>query len=309
MNTLRFSRVLLIFIFSYFTFVCCQSEKLSVEPENNTVDKKEDYNVDCEERMQEWLNFLCSSECAGRYVGTEGSRKASDYIVSELTAMGFEPTVQEFKVSDVNLRNIVVIIPGSRDSCIVIGAHYDGQFPSTESKHYPAANDNASGVVTLLRIALDLSKKKISCPYSLYLCFWDGEENTLGKPFKGSSYYVNNFEKVKNIKYYQNIDSVGHDHRKSFRMYYYGDWVVQCAIPYIQNNYDFYYTEVAFRDKGEGSSDYVSFSKQGVSFLNIVNTHPTDCRYHYHSVADTPDAISISLLSTMADIAEKVMLL
>lgn len=297
MNVSKYSKCLLIFLVFYFASVSCQVviEESDIQTDENEI------------RMTQWLNYLCSSDCSGRFPGTEGSLKASEYIISQLTLMGYEPLIQEFKVADVIMRNVVVTIPGTKDSCIVIGAHYDGQYASTEKDHYPAANDNASGVVTLLRVANDLSAKRVSCPYSIQLCFWDGEESTLGKPFKGSGYYVSCSQELKRIKYYHNLDSVGHDHKRSYKIFYYGEWIKKEVVPFVQDNYDLNFTEVAFKDRGAGSSDYVSFSKKGVPVINVFNDHSSGCHYHYHSVTDTPDAISIPLLSTMAAIVEDVM--
>lgn len=304
MSGLKSSKSILLLIVSIVITSSCQSLSIQSNEEDQTA---ESYQEECELIMTEWLNYLCSKECAGRYPGTEGSRNASDFIVSQLSSMGYKPSVQEFNVSDVTMRNILVAIPGLKDSSIVIGAHYDGQFPSNSSNHFPAANDNASGVVTLLRVAKDMSKKLVNCPYSICLCFWDGEENTLGNTFKGSGYYVSCSKELGKIKYYHNIDSVGHDHESSYRLFYYGEWVEKKAVPFVLDNCNLRFTEVTFRDKGVGSSDYVSFSKVGIPVINIVNDHSSGCNNLYHSVTDTPDAISITLLSTMANIVEIVM--
>lgn len=299
MNVLGYSKYLLFVVLIAVISTTCKHLSISDELDINCLNESE-------QKMKGWLDFLCSEECAGRYVGTEGNKKACDYIIAQLSSMGYSPSIQEFTFSDVTLHNVIVSIPGEKDSCIVVGAHYDGQFPSKVDAHYPAANDNASGVVTLLKIANDIVDINFKCTYGILLCFWDGEENTLGKCFKGSDYYVTNCSDLK-IKYYHNLDSVGHDHEKKYKVQYYGNWPEQIVLPYIKNKFALNYTNISSQNKGEGSSDYVSFSKEGIPYINITNDHSSGCGNRFHSTEDTPNAISIPLLCTMASIVEDAM--
>lgn len=281
-------------------FLCVIScSKLSIdfpEPE------KEDYG------MREWLLYLCSEDCEGRLSGTIGNLKAYDYLVTELRKMGYDPQTQEFDIAGKILRNIIVGIPSEKDSCIVIGAHFDGQWESKSHRHYPAANDNASGTVSLLKIAKDLKDKVFSSQYTIFLCFFDGEENTLSVPLKGSTYFVNNFPEIRRIKYYHNLDGVGHKTDYGFDLYYTGELMEKKVIPYILENSSLLFSVVITRGKGEGASDYVPFSKRGIPIINI-KTDETDCPYHHHSIYDDPAAISFSTMRSVIDVTEDVVTL
>ena len=61
-------------------------------------------------------------------------------------------------------------IPGIKypDSFIVIGAHYD-HLGKIADKHFPGANDNASGTVMLLDLAKNLLLKMKSPIIQLFL--------------------------------------------------------------------------------------------------------------------------------------------
>ena len=90
--------------------------------------------------------------------------------------MGYSPEVDTFKYGDAILRNIVVSVGNVKDTVIVIGAHYDGQFESDTLRKYPAADDNASGVVTVLLLLNKFKSLNIRSHYPILFCFWD---NTL----------------------------------------------------------------------------------------------------------------------------------
>ena len=265
--------------------------------------------------MKQWLDYLCSETCEGRKAGTNGAYVASQFIYDELSKMGYEPSLQEFKHSYKNesyqLKNVIVTIPGVKDSCIVIGAHFDGQFEDVQSEtglvHYPAANDNASGVVTLLKIAYDLVTGFKETPiYTINLCFWDGEENTYGKCFKGSSYFVEQQkQKGEDCLYYQNLDSIGHNHEKGYNLYYYGDLAMNRILPILLKT-DMLFVNVTERGKGEGSSDYVPFTAQGIPAVSFGDYHSEGCPYTWHSVKDTPDHISINTLIKDGRIVEEI---
>ena len=255
--------------------------------------------------MRPWLEYLCSEECEGRVSGTQGNRKAYDYLVGQLESMGYQPVTQEFEVDGKTLRNIYVRIPSEVDTSIVIGAHFDGNSQSNSHHHYPAANDNASGTVAVLKLADDLKKNVFKSKYTITLCLFDGEENTLTGPLKGSTYFVNNYDDLKAIKYYHNLDVVGHKHEIGLDIYYYGDIMEDDVVPFVLQNSDLKFTEVKAREKGKGSSDYVPFSKVGLPIIN-VKSDETGCIYRNHSVYDDPAVISFSTMMSIIRIVEDV---
>ncbi|MBA4370806.1 MAG: hypothetical protein C0418_04425 [Coriobacteriaceae bacterium] len=80
--------------------------------------------------------------------GSGAESRAAAYVVDQLRAMGYEPKVETFKLTNgARSRNVVVRIPGEVEDVFVIGAHIDSKPPS------PGGNDNASGVGMLLELA------------------------------------------------------------------------------------------------------------------------------------------------------------
>lgn len=87
---------------------------------------------------------------------------------------------------------------GSSGKNIIVGAHYDGV-------DTPAANDNASGIATILEAAEIISRQKIDCNIK-FIAFGAEELGLIG-----SKHYVNSLtpEEISSIAAMLNIDMVG----------------------------------------------------------------------------------------------------
>lgn len=110
-----------------------------------------------------------TSRIGTRPGGSEAEARAARYIERELRDMGYRPVVETFVLPNGNTSsNIVVEIPGSVASRLVLGAHHDTKSTT------PGGNDNASGVGALLAIAQSLKSTKV-VP-TLELVFFGTEE-------------------------------------------------------------------------------------------------------------------------------------
>ncbi len=81
--------------------------------------------------------------------------RAADYISSELTTSGFTVRRQTFDVSKMPVSNLEATLPGSgrAHEIVVVGAHYD------TVPHCPGANDNGTGVASVLELARRFSRR------------------------------------------------------------------------------------------------------------------------------------------------------
>lgn len=240
---------------------------------------------------ERWLHTLTSQDFRGRKTGTEGCRKASDYIVEELEKMGYSPESEEFTYRDsISMRNIVVEIPGDSDSILIVGAHYDG---AVNSSKYQAANDNASGVIALLSIAKDIQPGQ----NTVLLCFWDGEETTEGKSFNGSSYFVEHFDndKLDCIKWYCNIDCCGRQGDSTYL--YYSDDLEQMFAD-LTLGYD-ESLNIIRKVQNKESSDYIPFKKKKISFWGW---NDCDVSQYIHSSDDAVEFISLAKINSISSI-------
>jgi len=136
------------------------------------------------------LRILSADDMQGRDTGAEGGAKARAYIVNRLEAMGVAPSsmgrLQPWEAQGrspdgpvyYNGTNILGLIPGTRipDKYIVVTAHYD-HVGVRDGHIYNGADDNASGVATMLELAKRL--KDNPPEHSVLIVALDGEERGL----------------------------------------------------------------------------------------------------------------------------------
>jgi hypothetical protein len=109
---------------------------------------------------------------------------------------------------DIPARNVIGFVPGSErpDSFLVVTAHYDHLGLMGKGTYFPGANDNASGVASLLDLASWYGKPENKPRYSMVFIAFCGEEAGL----LGSYYYVAHpLFPLKKIKFLINLDMMG----------------------------------------------------------------------------------------------------
>jgi hypothetical protein len=145
--------------------------------------------VDYDQLMAD-VRILSADDMEGRDTGAPGGERARAYIVSRLDAIGVAAPpmgrLQPFEAQGrtregpktFNGVNILGLIEGTRvpDRYIVITAHYD-HVGSNGGQIYNGADDNASGVATMLEIAERLQAAKPE--HSVIFVGFDGEERGL----------------------------------------------------------------------------------------------------------------------------------
>lgn len=203
---------ILLFITLFYSFTACsepekddigiepEKENVVIEPEKEVPVEEDTVEVDSLQDIKEWFDVLCSAELGGRYSGSEGIRKAVDYI-SNVIGRSDSLEIDTYNTDKCEMRNIIFHIKGENDSLVVLGAHYDAYGYSLH-KPFPGADDNMSGVAVLLKLIKILQEKNFHPKYSFDVCFYDGEE--IGR--YGSKRYV---DTTKKIKMYINIDTCG----------------------------------------------------------------------------------------------------
>ncbi len=152
-----------------------------------------------------------NNECytiANRFTGQDGLTWAKEYISKELVELGYSVEIQSWSHSGYVDQNIIARKPGvlHPEEEIYFVAHIDGVNTGGDER-FPAADDDASGVVDLMELARVLS----SYPFSrtVVLLFSTGEEQgTLGV----QSYLSQlSSSEISSIKYVINIDMIGYD--------------------------------------------------------------------------------------------------
>jgi hypothetical protein len=169
-----------------------------------------------EERLKQHVYTLAADSLLGRKAGSEETKKAAAYIVEQWEEIGLAPLEgnsydRPFQFD--RYHNLVAIIEGNdpllKDEYIIIGAHYDhlgtGE-KNGETVIYNGADDNASGVATVIELGRQLMAIQPTLRRSVILIAFDAEEIGLF----GSSHFANNPPvPVEAIKLMFSVDMVG----------------------------------------------------------------------------------------------------
>ncbi len=142
------------------------------------------------------VKILSSEAYQGRKTGTAGAAMAREYLKKRLTDLGLKsyPNMpdfeQAFKATDrtgktVEAKNVIAYIPGKSSKVMVISGHYD-HLGVINNEVYNGADDNASGVAAMLKIAEHYQNEKPQ--HTLVFAFFDAGE----LDWQGSGYFVNN---------------------------------------------------------------------------------------------------------------------
>jgi hypothetical protein len=156
-----------------------------------------------------------------RLTGSEGLQWAKQYIRAKLVSLGYSVEVEAWSDSGYADENFIVRKVGvsAPEEEVYFVAHMDG-VKKDSGEQFPAADDNASGVVDLLELARILDGQSLS--RTLVLFFSTGEEQgTLGV----TSYldHISRSE-LRSIKAVVDIDMIGYDaNRDSVMEIWHGD--------------------------------------------------------------------------------------
>ena len=115
-----------------------------------------------------------------RWVGSPGHTKAVEFIKSHFTAEAAKGNfeIDSFSASTpaglLPMQNLIVRYPGKKDGIIVIGSHYETNYPLRDID-FVGANDGAATTALLIELGAYLRAHPPD-GYSVWLVFFDGEE-------------------------------------------------------------------------------------------------------------------------------------
>lgn len=215
-------------------------------------------------------------------VGSAEHGAVRDYIVAELTRLGFQPEIQTAEVTRyrspmyarfATVKNILIRIPGTENSkALLLVSHYDS-VPNA-----PGATDDGSGVVTMLETLRALKHHPLLKNDFIFL-FTDGEELGL----LGAQAFVEQHSWVKDVGLALNFEGSGSGGQAlMFETSDQNGWLIQefaKAAPYPVANslsYEIY-------KRMPNDTDLSVFKRAGVSGLNFAYI---DGRPDYHTFND-----------------------
>ena len=156
--------------------------------------KSSNNNPQNEKQLLKDTEVLSSDAFEGRKTGTKGAEMAKNYIQKRFKALhllqfsSLPKYEQSFTFTDNNGKtltgkNVIGYIQGKTDEVIVISGHYD-HLGVIDNEIYNGADDNASGIAGLLKIAAYYAKAKPN-KTMIFAAFDAGEQE-----WKGSKAFV-----------------------------------------------------------------------------------------------------------------------
>lgn len=260
------------------------------------------------QQLQVDVVYLASNLLEGREAGKAGEQLAGKYIASRFEQIGLEPKGlggSWFHPFDFNFntnphattggesrigRNVVGYLDNGAANTVIIGAHYDHLglgMPGT-SLHvgdpaiHNGADDNASGVASMLFLAEHLKKSGAKNNNYLFLAF-SAEELGL----VGSKKFVENPSfGLQNTNYMLNMDMVGRlNEEKVLAVNGAGTspiWKEELAKISVNG------IKIKTTDSGVGPSDHTSFYLKDMPVLHFFTGQHTD----YHKPSDDSELVN-----------------
>jgi hypothetical protein len=214
-------------------------------------------------------------------------------------------SVEHIKKTD---RNVIATLPGTTDEWVLVGAHYDhlGTGGSSslakageEGQIHCGADDNASGVATVMELAAAQTSSKSPVRRGIIFALWSGEENGL----LGSAAFA---EKppvpLEKIVACINFDMVGRLRENKLSMQGVGSsklWRKLLEKRNVAAGFN-----LAMQDDPYLPTDVTSFYPKRVPVLNFF----TGAHDDYHRPTDTPDKLDYPGMERIAKFAQQIVL-
>lgn len=270
--------------------------------------------------MKEDVMALASDALNGRATGTEGEQQAAEYLVGRFEALrlapkGFNNTyLQEFTFrpslnphekaeytgiesdSTTTGSNVVGYIDNEAATTVIIGAHYDhlglggqGSLYREGQAIHNGADDNASGVAIMLKLAETLQAKEFQSQNYLFIAF-SGEELGL----LGSNYFVKNPTiDLSQVTYMINMDMVGRlNEERTLAVHGVGTSPTFKQTLFANNEFEL---NLAEHESGVGPSDHTSFYLMDIPVLHFFTGQHED----YHKPSDDADKLNYEGMETI----------
>jgi hypothetical protein len=269
--------------------------------------------------LQEDVQILASDSLMGRETGKEGAEMAAGYLEKRMRDLRLQPFdadkdfVQDFSFqpkkdphsqveygattdSSLNAKNLLGYIDNGGARTVILGAHYDhlgmggeGSLYRGEPAVHNGADDNASGVATLLKLAKMLQESPEARDNYLIILF-SGEEIGL----LGSNYFAKNPTlDLDQVAYMINLDMVGRL-REDKTLSVSGTGTAPVWAQMLNSlNPGF---NLVLNESGVGPSDHTSFYLQDIPVLHFFTGQHED----YHKPSDDAEKLNYEGMEEIA---------
>ncbi|HEY1580826.1 MAG TPA: M28 family peptidase [Terracidiphilus sp.] len=212
-------------------------------------------------------------------------------------------------IGAVTMHNFIVRFPGKKDGVIVLGTHYETNYP-LRNINFVGANDGAATTGLLMAIADQLRGKKLD-GYSVWLVFFDGEEaiehwsasdSTYGSRHLAAKWGGNGT--LSRIKAFMLADMIGDKDLDIQRETNSTGWLVELvrqAAKKLGDERYFFHTDEPVED------DHLAFVRRGVPSIDVIDLDYGPNNSFHHTAQDTMDKVSAHSLTVDGDVFMEAM--
>jgi hypothetical protein len=245
--------------------------------------------------------YLSSDLLEGRETGTRGEALAAEYIAGRFKQMGLAASFQSFdfevkahphatESTPKTGKNVIGYLDNGADYTVVIGAHYDhlgygssGSLHRGEAAIHNGADDNASGIAAMLRLAEWLTMEGAPSANNYLFLAFSGEEFGLF----GSKYYASNASlPIENVNYMVNMDMVGRLNEENVLVIN-GVGTSPSWMPVLED-LEIDPITITTTESGFGPSDHTSFYLKDIPVLHFFTGQHSE----YHKPTDDSELIN-----------------
>jgi Zn-dependent M28 family amino/carboxypeptidase len=212
-------------------------------------------------------------------------------------------------IGPVSLRNFIVRFPGKKNGVIVLGTHYETNYP-LRNINFVGANDGASTTGLLMAIADQLRPQvaggKQLDGYSVWLVFFDGEEAfqtwSQSDSTYGSRHLAAKWDRdgtLKRIKAFLLADMIGDKDLDIQHETNSTPWLVDLVR---QSAHKFGYDRYFFQTEEPVEDDHLPFVHREVPSIDVIDLDYGPNNSYHHTAKDTLDKISAHSLTIDGDV-------
>jgi len=214
-------------------------------------------------------------------------------------------------IGPVPLCNFIVRFAGTKPGIIVLGSHYETNYP-LRNINFVGANDGGSTTGLLMAIGDRLHDEAAHSPnkklqgYSVWLVFFDGEEAFQAWSRSDSTYGSRHLAAkwgrdgtLNQIKAFLLADMIGDKDLDIQRETNSTSWLVSLVDEAVKK---FGYQHYFFQEDMAVEDDHLPFVERGVPSIDIIDLDYGPNNSYHHTAQDTMDKISAHSLTIDGDV-------
>ena len=272
------------------------------------------------EALKKHIYYLASDKLQGRLTGSKGEKLAAKYIQQHFKKLHLNPLIdnnfnQKFSYhynpnphdstnatsKEITGNNVVAFLNNNAQKTILIGAHYDhlgfnehnnSTNPNATGQIHNGADDNASGVATVLELASMFTTNKIKENVNIIFACFSGEEDGLMGSKELANYLSVNKIRVDAMI---NLDMVGR--LDSLKALIVGGIGTSPSFGNIIEKNKPAGFNITLDSSGVGPTDHTSFYLKNYPVLNFFTGTHSD----YHKPTDDAEKINYDGIKTIAE--------